>query len=655
MSKKIIVFLVILFFSRATVLFSQDYTLSSFDDNLKITIDVLPKLNWSVTYKNDVIITESEIALELNDGRVLGRSSIVSKATETFSDKAITPVIAQKNSSIPDKYKQLRLDFSSGFSVEFRVYDDGVAYRFVTALGDEIIVKNEVADLNFAKGTTSLFPEEENMVSHYERDYVSVKLDTLTNNKFASLPVLMEIGNVKIVVTESDLYDYPGMFLYGTNGNGLTAGFPKAVKEATPAPGAEDRNQVIVSEDYIAKTSGNRSFPWRTFIITDDDKKILESELVYKLSRPLQLKNTDWIKPGKVAWDWYNANNIYGVDFKSGDNTNTYKYYIDFAAKYGLDYIILDEGWSKSTTNILEPNPEINVLELVNYGKDKNVSVILWCLWKPVDDHLDEAFQLYKNWGVKGVKIDFMQRADQQMVNYYERVVKEAAKYELLVDYHGAYKPSGLRRAYPNMISYEGVKGNENNKWSADISPEHTVTLPFIRMVAGPMDFTPGALANAQLENYRMVFDRPMSLGTRCNQIAMYVIYESPLQMLCDSPSAYYKEAETTTFISKMPTTWDETIALDAKVGDYLLMARRKGDTWYIGAMTDWTPRELNLNLSFLSDGDYTAEIMKDGINADRYAQDYVKENSTVNNTTQTTIKLAPGGGWAAILTKQIN
>ncbi|NJB69878.1 alpha-glucosidase [Saonia flava] len=638
---------------NTSYLFSQDYELNSFDGNLKIMVDVVPKLNWSVSYKGNLIIDKSEIALELDNGTILGHSSIVKKAVETFSDTSINPVIAQKNAVIQDKYKQLALNFKNGFSVEFRAYNDGVGYRFLTNLGKEITIKNEVADLNFSNTTTSLFPEEESLISHYERSYIPTKLDTLGHAKFASLPTLLEVGDVKIVVTESDLYDYPGMFLYGTKGNGLTAGFPKAVKEASPAPGAEDRNQVIVPEDYIAKTSGKRSFPWRAFVISDDDKQLLESELVYKLARPLQLKNTAWIKPGKVAWDWYNANNIYGVDFKSGDNTNTYKYYIDFASKHGIEYIILDEGWSKTTTNILESNPEINIQELVNYGKDKNVGIILWSLWKPIDDHLNEALELYKNWGIKGVKIDFMQRADQQMVNYYERVVKEAAKNELLVDYHGAYKPSGLRRAYPNMISYEGVKGNENNKWSADVSPEHTVTLPFTRMVAGPMDFTPGAMINAQQGNYADIFARPMSLGTRCHQIAMYVIYESPLQMLCDSPSNYEKELETTEFISKMPTTWDQTIALNAKVGDYVVMARRKGDAWYIGGMTDWSPREIEIDFSFLPDGDYNAEIMKDGINADRYAQDYKKENININSSTKTRIRMAPGGGWAAIVTKQ--
>src|SRR5690606_30604348 len=339
MNKKVLMLLVLLLFSGTNLLFSQKYELTSFDKNIKVTVTPLPKLSWSVQYKDQLIIDHSEIGMELNSGKVLGHSAIVSKAIETFGETTINPVVSQKNNQVKDRYKQLSLEFTDGFSVEFRAYDEGVAYRFITALGDnETIIKNEIGELNFPPNTTSLFPLEESLISHYERSYIPTKLDTLSTNEFCSLPVLMEVNNVKVVVTESDLYDYPGMFLYGTQDNGLKAGFPNYVLEAKPAPGAEDRNEVITSADYIAKTTGNRSFPWRTFVITDDDKKILESELVFKLSRPLAIQDTEWIKPGKVAWDWYNANNIYGVDFKSGINTETYKYYIDFASEYKIEY-----------------------------------------------------------------------------------------------------------------------------------------------------------------------------------------------------------------------------------------------------------------------------------------------------------------------------
>jgi alpha-glucosidase len=314
--------------------------------------------------------------------------------------------------------------------------------------------------------------------------------------------------------------------------------------------------------DFIAKTSGKRVYPWRVFIISDDDRTFVESNLTFQLSKPSVLKNTTWIRPGRVAWDWYNANNIYGVDFKSGLNSSTYKYYIDFAAANGIEYVILDEGWTKSTTEILDFNPDIDVPELIRYGKEKGVEIILWALWKPLDANLAQILETYKSWGVKGIKVDFMQRSDQYMVNSYERIAKECARLELLVDFHGAFKPSGLRRTYPNVINYEGVKGSENNKWSKDITPDYNVTIPFIRMAAGPMDYTPGVMSNRQYTNYVVSFERPMSQGTRAHQVAMYVVYEAPLQMLCESPSRYYKEQETVDFIVKIPTTWDETIVL---------------------------------------------------------------------------------------------
>ncbi|HBH24991.1 MAG TPA: alpha-glucosidase, partial [Cytophagales bacterium] len=342
------------------------------------------------------------------------------------------------------------------------------------------------------------------------------------------------------------------------------------------------------------------------------------------------------------------ANNIFGVDFKSGINDDTYRYYIDFASKNGIEYVILDEGWTKSTTEILEDNDEIDVKGLVEYAESKNVGIILWVLWKPLQENMSEILETYAGWGAKGIKVDFMQRNDQGMVESYEEIAKEAARLQLLVDYHGAFKPSGLRRKYPNVLNYEGVKGNENNKWSADITPEHNVTIPFIRMAAGPMDYTPGAMRNAQPDNYLISFDRPMSLGTRCHEVAMYVVYEAPIQMMCESPSIYYREQESVDFISKAPVTWDETIVLEGKVADYIIVARRKGDNWHIGAMTDWEARSFEIDLSFLPEGNYVMTVMQDGINADRNAEDYKKTTREVKPGDKINIKMASGGGWAA-------
>ncbi len=636
----------------AFVLQAQDYKIASPDKNLKLKVHIGDEVAFDVFLNDQEIIAHSTISMEMEGYDTFGKSPKVKKKHIENGNRILHPVVALKRKNIQDSYQELTLDFMGKYALVFRAYNDGAAYRFVSSISKEVIVNHESLTLNFAGNTQALFPKEDSMISHNERIYLPTELDTLKTDTFCSLPVLAKVNGTNVLFTETDLSDYPGMFLFGTEGNALTADFPHHVKEAISAEQGADRNQQLTYDDYLAKTSGQRNFPWRVMVITNDDKQLLESTLIYQLSAPSKIGNTDWIKPGKVAWDWYNANNIYGVDFKSGINTETYKYYIDFAAKYGLEYIMLDEGWSKSTTEIAEPNPEIDIEELVAYGKEKNVSVILWLLWGPLEKNFG-VLDLYESWGIKGIKVDFMQRSDQYMVDYLERLAAAAAKRHLLVDYHGTYKPSGLERSYPNVINFEGVKGNENNKWSHDVTPEHTVTIPFTRMVTGPMDFTPGAMVNAHRINHNISFDRPEALGTRCHQIAMYVVYESPLQMLCDSPSAYYKDPETTRFIALIPTVWDNTKILDAKAGDYVLLAREKDDVWYVGAMTDDTPRELSVDLSFLGSGQYVMEMMKDGVNADRFAQDYVHEKLEVSSGDHENVKLASGGGWAAIITRK--
>ncbi|HEV7621079.1 MAG TPA: glycoside hydrolase family 97 protein, partial [Flavisolibacter sp.] len=601
------------------------------------------------------VIHSGAVALVV-DSTELGRNPVVlSKNTKTIKENSLA-VVARKSKNVEDHCNELTLLFKGNYGINFRVYDDGIAYRFQTSFKKEIIVNTEKLTVNFEPESKVLFPEEEHFMSHYETSYLDTSLASISKTRFCSLPVLVSSRQgINVLITDADLFDYPNMFMSGTNANSLTACFPNAVLETLPGRTADRSEKIIKEASYIAKTNGTRSFPWRTFIITSEDSKLVESDMVFKLSRPSSLKDFSWVKPGKVAWDWWNANNIYGVDFRAGLNTATYKYYIDFAAKYNLEYIILDEGWSATTTDLRTSIPNIDLQELINYGKAKNVGIILWVLWKPLEQNMQAVLDKFAQWGVKGIKVDFMQRADQGMVNYYERVAKECAARKLLVDFHGAFKPAGLNRAYPNVINQEGVKGAENNKWSNSITPEHNLTLPFTRMVAGSMDYTPGAMNNAGKKSFRDIFDRPMSMGTRCHQIAMYVVYESPLQMLADSPSNYYREEESTEFISKIPVTWDETHVLDAKVADYILIARKKDNTWYVGAMTDWTPREMAVDLSFLEKGNYTMEIMQDGINADRYGNDYKKTVLKVTKETKLKINLAPGGGWAAIIKKDSN
>jgi alpha-glucosidase len=368
---------------------------------------------------------------------------------------------------------------------------------------------------------------------------------------------------------------------------------------------------------------------------------------VWLLEKPSQVQDTSWIKPGKVAWDWWNANNVYDVDFKAGVNTQTYKYYIDFASKYGIPYIIIDEGWYK-LGNALEVVPDMNIEDITTYGKQKNVGVILWVIWKTLDDQLIPALDQYQKWGVKGIKVDFMQRSDQLLINYFHKVSFETAKRKMLVDFHGCQKSAAMTRTWPNLISTEGVKGLEWDKWSTETDPLHDVTLPFTRMFLGPMDYTPGAMINAQKISFAPIFNRPMSQGTRCHQLAMYVVYESPLQMLSDSPSNYLREPQIMEFLGPVPSVWDETKVLDGRIAEYVMVVRRSGSDWYVGAMTNWTPRELEIDLSFLPDGNYSMNAYQDGVNADRYGSDYQQVKTQVNKTTKLKLKLAPGGGWAA-------
>jgi len=637
-----------------TVADAKDYTLLSPDKQNTIKISANTQITWSVLRGTELLIKPSPMSLLLGNGQQLGISPVVLKSKVSTVNDIITAIVPVKNKLVPELYNELKLVMKGGYTIEFRAYNDGVAYRFVTSLGTAAVEidKEEVA-FNFNENCQVYLPKENNpdLESHYEGDFKAMKLAEIAPETYGYLPLYVASpAGTKMVVTEADLYDYPNLFLFGTSGNSLTGQFPKVILESKPKPGS-DRNDIIVKKaDYHAKTTGNRSYPWRTVIISGSDKGLLENELVYKLSRPNVIKDTEWIKPGKVAWDWWNANNIYGVDFKSGVNTATYKYYIDFASEYGLEYIILDEGWSRTTTDLLASNKDLDLQELVKYATEKHVGVILWALWKPLDQQMDKILDQYVAWGIKGIKVDFMARADQYMVNFYDRTAEATAKRKLLLDLHGAYKPVGLNRKYPNVINYEGVRGMENNKWETTITPEHNTTLPFTRMVAGPMDYTPGAMLNTNKEEFYINFKSPMSRGTRAHQTSMYVIYDSPLQMLCDNPSNYKKEPVYTKYISRFPTVWDKTIALEGKIGEYVVIARKNGNNWYIGGMTNWEGRSFTIPLTFLDGKKYKVEILKDGINADKHAADYQLITEELKAGEMLTVDMAAGGGYTAIL-----
>ena len=624
----------------------SSYDLRSPDNRIEVRIRTAKGMRYDVLLSGRALLQDCGAAIEI-DHKTLGREAKVLHSNERSHNEVLEPPVRQKFAKIRDNYNELRLEMEGGYAVVFRAYNEGAAYRWETSLPQEQVkVYGEEVSLNFPANSVVYYPEEESFMSHNERKYLPQHLAEIAPAFLATLPAVVDAGGgVKVAIAESDVEDYPGMWLRGTNGYGLKATFPPyPLKEKLE----RDRDlRVVESADYIAVTTGKRTFPWRLVGIVEKDGDLLTNQLVWLLEKPSQLQDTSWIKPGKVAWDWWNANNVYDVDFKSGINTETYKYYIDFAAKYGLQYIILDEGWYK-LGNVLEVVPEINMEELTAYAKQKNVGIILWVVWKTLDDQLEAALDQYAKWGVKGIKVDFMQRSDQLLINYYHRVSRETAKRKMLVDFHGDQKPASMTRTWPNLISTEGVRGLEWSKWSADAEPEHNVTLPFTRMFLGPMDYTPGGMLNAQKNTFAPISNRPMALGTRCHQLAMYVVYESPLQMLADSPSNYLREREVMDFLGPVPSVWDETKVLDARIADYVLVARRNGRDWYVGAMTDWTPRELEVDFSFLPEGTFSMEAFEDGVNADRQASDYKMVKSPVNKTTKLKIKLSPGGGWAA-------
>ena len=623
-----------------------NYSLRSPDNRIEVAIHVARKITYDVSLNGRLLMKDSTLGINV-EGKSLGESPQVKSAKKDSVDKVLEPVVHQKSAKIRERYNELKLELDGNYAVTFRAYPEGVAYRIETSLGgDNVRVFKEDALFRFAADDTVFFPEEETMFSHNERKYLPRAISTISDKTFGTLPAVVDVGEgAKIAVAEAGVEDYPGLWLRGGGEHALAATFEHyPLKETLTG----DRDfKVTEAADYIAVTQGTRAFPWRVFGIAEHDKDLLSNSLVWLLEKPSMLSDTSWIKPGKVAWDWWNANNVYDVDFKAGINTQTYKYYVDFAAKNRLQYIILDEGWYK-LGNVLAVVPDINMEELTAYAKQKNVGVILWVIWKTLDDQMIPALDQYAKWGIAGIKVDFMQRNDQKLLNYYYKLSNECAKRHMLVDFHGAQRGASLTRTWPNLISNEGVRGMEWSKWSAETEPLHNVTLPFTRMFLGPMDYTPGAMLNATRTTFAPIHSRPMALGTRCQQLAMYVVYESPLQMLSDSPSNYEREPESLEFLRAVPTTWDETIPLDGKISEYVSVARRSGKDWYVGAMTNWDARDLEIDFSFLPAGNFTMDAYRDGVNADRMASDYKKTTSTVTKATKLKVHLAPGGGWAA-------
>ena len=643
--------LLLLFFGVSLYMHGQKIQyLTSPDGNIRIAVNLSDQITYDIICRNDTLLKQCIIQMEVGNLK-LGANPKLTKISRKSINESLTPIIPLKHSTVSNLYNQLLLKFKGDYSIEFRAFNDGIAYRFITNKKGMIEVNSETFQVNFPENYLLHMQQPGGFKTAYEEEYHHVQSNEWElSDPMALLPILIDTRkDYKILISESDLTDYPALFFKSNGNNGMSSIFPKVPLEFGEDG---DRSLKIVKEaNYIARTNGKRSFPWRYFVITGNDGQLIENTMTYKLAEKNILEDTSWIKPGLASWEWWNGATPYGpdVDFMAGCNLSTYKYFIDFAAHYGIPYIIMDEGWAMSTRDPYTPNPTVDVHELIRYGEEKNVGIVLWLTWLTVEKNFG-LFDTFEKWGVKGVKIDFMDRSDQWMVSFYERVAKEAAKHHLFVDFHGSFKPAGLEYKYPNVLSYEGVRGMEQ---MGGCQPDNSVYLPFMRNAVGPMDYTPGAMLSMQPEIYRSERPNSASIGTRAYQMGLFIIFESGIQMMADNPTLYYRNDECTRFITQVPQTWDETIALKAKVGEYAIVAKRKGEKWYIGGMTNnrEQQRKFTLNLDFLKEGQtYHMTCFEDGINANHQAMDYRKTNRTLKKGDKIIVSLARNGGLAAVI-----
>lgn len=631
----------------------KKYVLSSPDGTLKVEISAGNELAYQVMHGNDTILSHSNIGLVLENGTIVGKTPrITGERRRKIKGNIESPFY--RFEEFVATGNELDLKLKGGFGIIFRAYNEGVAYRFYTTQSSDIIIKEEQAEFNFKEDYTAYLPYTTNdkkpMAMAYQNVYDITPLSK-AQPKLAFLPVTVDCGSVKLTLLESDLEAYPGMFVQSQQGKyGLKGVF-------APYPAKTDfypwRKQEYVTEttDFISRSRGSRSYPWRVLAITEKDTDMPVNNLVYALASPNRIGDTSWIKTGKVAWDWWNDWNLKGVPFKAGINMDTYKYYIDFASRNGLEFIVLDEGWyDPKSGDMLTVIPELDLPELIAYGKSKGVEIVLWTVFNVLDSQLEAACKKYADMGIKGFKVDFLDRDDQTAVEMVYRIAEMTARYKLTLDLHGIYKPTGINRTYPHIINFESVFGMEEVKWT-DIKnnmPLYDVTFPYIRMMAGPVDYTPGAMRNATKADWRAMYYTPASMGTRCHQLAAYIVHDSPFTMLCDAPTNYLNEQECVDFIASLPVEVDSTFIASGELGKYIVTVRKKDVNWYIGGMTNWDERDVQLDFSFLPEGvSYTAVLFKDGVNANKQAEDYRKETIRIDKDSRLTLHLASGGGFA--------
>ena len=643
----------------------KNYTLLSPNGKLEVTITAEPNLSYSVKCNGDVVLAPSQIGLKVYEGANIGEKVVVKKVKRTSVNTEI-PTKFYFRDVIKDHYNALRIDFAARYAVEFRAYDEGVVYRFVTNFKNDFLLENEIAEFAFAKDYKGYFPytnltgeKKDKYFTSFESWYRHTELSKFEVGKVAFVPVMVEADKYKVCILEADVEHYPGMFV--SNNNGATALYG----EFAPMPdkvvvGGYHQLQGIVEsrKPYIAECKAATNTPWRIVLVTDNANTLLDNDMVYRLASPSRVEDTSWIKPGKVAWEWWNHWGLTGVPFKAGVNTATYNYYVDFAAKHGIEYVILDEGWAvRNANDLTKVVPEIDLKAIIDNANKQGVGIILWAGYNAVAGKEEETCRHFAAMGVKGFKVDFLDRDDAQMVDFQYKLADIAARYKLMLDFHGCPKPTGLNRTYPNVVNFEGVVGQESSKMKGRSyidQVEYDLEMPYLRMVAGPMDYTQGAMRNGSKRTYTTCKYAPMSEGTRCRQLAMYAVYFSPFAMLCDSPSLYEREVECTKFIAEFPTVWNETVVLDGQIGDYVAMARRSGDTWYVGIFSDWTARKVELDLSkILGEGEYVAEVFRDGPNADMLGEDYIREVVTVPTSRKVVADMAPAGGYVMKITKK--
>ena len=631
----------------------KSYTLSSPDGKISVEIKADDNLSYLVRHEGEVIVAESEISMTLADGTVIGASPRISSAKRKHVTEVIdAPLYRQK--SFVSEAEEIVLKMKNGFSVRFRAYDDGVAYRFETSRKDETVILGETAEVNFGEDRTAWLPyttnEKNQIAMAFQNTYDNCRLSD-AKDLLAFLPATVDCGKVKVTLMESDLESYPGMFVsVDKEKKGLKGVFAPYPKKTDFYPWRV-QEYVTEAEDFIARTTGARSYPWRVLAVTACDTQLPVNNLVYALASPSRIEDTSWIKGGKVAWDWWNDWGLSGVDFVAGINMDTYRYYIDFASANGIEYVVLDEGWyNPKSGDMLTVIPELDLPELVAYGKSKNVDIILWTVFNVLDSQLEEACDKYKEMEVVGFKVDFLDRDDQTAVEMAYRIADACARHQLTLDYHGFYKPTGLNRTYPNVINFEGVFGMEEVKWAVPGTdmPLYDVTFPFIRMSSGPVDYTPGAMTNASKADFQAIYYNPMSMGTRCHQLAAYIVHDSPLTMLCDAPTNYKGEEECVEFIVSIPNDIDKTVIPAGKIGEYIVSAREKDGKWYVGGMTNWDARDIEVCFDFLPEGrTFEAVLFVDGVNADKQGEDYRVEKKTVKKGDTLKIHMASGGGFA--------